>query len=39
MQFGFTVKPEHSLVRHVDLTRRAEAASAALANVTSTGCS
>ena len=26
MEFGFTLKPEHSLVRHVDLTRRAEAA-------------
>jgi probable F420-dependent oxidoreductase len=26
MEFGFTLKPEHSLARHVDLTRRAEAA-------------
>ena len=26
MEFGFTLKPEHSLARHVDITRRAEAA-------------
>ena len=26
MQFGFTLKPEHSIERHLDLTRRAEAA-------------
>ncbi len=26
MEFGFTLKPDHSLTRHVDLTRRAEAA-------------
>jgi len=26
MEFGFTLKPDHSIARHVDLTRRAEAA-------------
>ena len=26
MQFGFTLKPDHSLERTIDLTRRAEAA-------------
>lgn len=26
MQFGFTLKPEHTIERHLDLTRRAEAA-------------
>ena len=26
MQFGFTLKPEHALERHLELTRRAEAA-------------
>src|SRR3954453_4863045 len=26
MQFGFTLKPEHPIGRHLDLTRRAEAA-------------
>ena len=26
MQFGFTIKPDHSIERTLDLTRRAEAA-------------
>ena len=26
MEFGFTLKPEHTVARHLDLTRRAEAA-------------